>query len=46
MDTFEEEETIDLDQVRKDLDSTNQEIEEIKAEINKYLRELDEPELK
>ena len=46
VDTFEEEEPIDLDQVRKDLDSTNQEIEEIKAEINKYLRELDEPELK
>ena len=46
VDTFEEEEPIDLDQVRKDLDSTNQEIEEIKAEINKYLRELDEPELR
>jgi len=46
VDTFEEEEPIDLDQVRKDLDSTNQEIEEIKAEINKYLRELDEPEIK
>ncbi len=45
VDTFEEEEPIDLDEVRTELSQTEKEIEEIKQEINKYLRELDEPEL-
>ena len=46
VDTFEEEEPVDLDKVREELNTVNEDIEEIKSEINKYLKELDEPELK
>lgn len=40
VDTFEEEEPIDLDQVQQDLKDIDKEIEEVEAEINGYLKEL------
>jgi len=43
VDTFEAEQAIDLEAVRADLKRLNQEIEETKQEINKYLDELGEP---
>lgn len=45
VDTFEEEEPVDLDEVRKQLKAVDQEIEDITKEINKYLDELGEPRL-
>lgn len=45
VDTFEEEEPIDLDEIRSKLKDIDKEIEDTKSEINKYLRELGEPEL-
>jgi type I restriction enzyme M protein len=45
VDTFEEEEPVDLDKVRSKLKEVDREIEEVTNEINKYLRELGEPEL-
>jgi type I restriction enzyme M protein len=45
VDTFEEEEAVDLNEVRSNLSKVNKEIEDITQEINKYLRELGEPEL-
>jgi type I restriction enzyme M protein len=45
VDTFEEEEPVDLDEVRSKLQQVNKEIEDITKEINQYLRELGEPEL-
>lgn len=46
VDTFEEEEQIDLNQVRLKLAEVDQEIDEITKEINQYLIELGEPEIK
>jgi type I restriction enzyme M protein len=46
VDTFEEEEQIDLAEVRSKLDVIDQEIKEITKEINEYLLELGEPEVK
>lgn len=46
VDTFEEEEQIDLEQVRLNLNNTDKEIEDITKEINQYLQELGEPEIK
>jgi type I restriction enzyme M protein len=46
VDTFEEEEAIDLVEVRSKLVDVDQEIEQITNEINEYLKELGEPELK
>lgn len=40
VDTFEEEEPIDLDQVQKDLKNIDKDIAEVEAEINAYLKEL------
>jgi type I restriction enzyme M protein len=40
-----EEEPIDIEAVRNELRNLNKEIEETKKEINKYLKELGEPEL-
>ena len=40
VDTFEEEEPIDLDQVQQDLKNIDKDIAEVEAEINEYLREL------
>ena len=40
VDTFEEEEPIDLDQVQQDLKNIDKEIAEIEQEINAYLKEL------
>lgn len=45
VDTFEEEEPVDLNEVRAKLNEVNKEIEDITIEINKYLKELGEPEL-
>jgi type I restriction enzyme M protein len=45
VDNFEEEEPIDIEAVRNELKTLNKEIEETKKEINKYLKELGEPEL-
>lgn len=45
VDTFEEEEPVDLNEVRTKLKEVDQEIETIKNELNAYLRELNEPEL-
>jgi type I restriction enzyme M protein len=45
VDNFEEEEPIDIEAVRNELKNLNKEIEETKKEINKYLKELGEPEL-
>lgn len=45
IDTFEEEELIDLDQVRLEIKNIDKEIEEITNEINKYLEELGEPKI-
>ncbi|MGV3244887.1 type I restriction-modification system subunit M [Staphylococcus sp. 11261D007BR] len=41
VDTFEEEEPVDLDQVQQDLKDIDKEIEEVEAEINDYLKELE-----
>jgi type I restriction enzyme M protein len=46
VDTFEEEEAIDLVEVRSKLVDVDQEIEHITNEINEYLKELGESELK
>ncbi len=46
VDTFEEEEQIDLNQVRSKLIEVDHEIDEITKKINQYLKELGEPELK
>jgi type I restriction enzyme M protein len=46
VDTFEEEEQVDLVEVRSKLVDVDQEIENITTEINEYLKELGEPELK
>jgi type I restriction enzyme M protein len=46
VDTFEEEEAIDLVEVRSKLDDVDQEIEHITKEINEYLKELGEPSIK
>ena len=40
VDTFEEEEPIDLEQVQKDLNQIDDEIVEVEQEINNYLKEL------
>ena len=40
VDTFEEEEPIDLDQVQQDLNQIDDEIANVEEEINKYLKEL------
>src|SRR5699024_3231570 len=40
VDTFEEEEPIDLDQVQQDLNQIDDEIADVEQEINKYLKEL------
>lgn len=40
VDTFEEEEPIDLEQVQKDLNQIDDEIVEVEQEINRYLKEL------
>ena len=40
VDTFEEEELIDLEQVQKDLNQIDDEIIEVEQEINNYLKEL------
>lgn len=40
VDTFEEEEPIDLDQVQQDLKNIDEDIAEVEAEINEYLKEL------
>lgn len=40
IDTFEEEEEIDIDQVQKDLKQIDKEIEEVDKELNIYLKEL------
>lgn len=40
VDTFEEEEPIDLEQVQKDLNQIDDEIIEVEQEINGYLKEL------
>lgn len=40
VDTFEEEEPIDLDQVQKDLNQIDDEIAQVEQEINGYLKEL------
>ncbi len=40
VDTFEEEEPIDLEQVQKDLNQIDDEIIEVEQEINNYLKEL------
>ena len=40
VDTFEEEEPIDLDQVQQQLKDIDQEIADVEAEINEYLKEL------
>ena len=40
VDTFEEEEPIDLEQVQKDLNQIDDEIVEVEQEINNYLQEL------
>lgn len=45
VDTFEEEEPVDLNEVRSKLQEVNKDIEDITQEINKYLKELGEPEL-
>jgi type I restriction enzyme M protein len=45
VDNFEEEEPIDIEEVRNELKTLNKEIEETKKEINKYLKELGEPEI-
>jgi type I restriction enzyme M protein len=45
VDTFEEEEPVDLNEVRSKLKEVNKEIENVTKEINKYLEELGEPEL-
>lgn len=46
VDTFEEEEPVNLSQVRYKLTAVDQEIDSITKEINEYLKELGEPELK
>jgi type I restriction enzyme M protein len=46
VDTFEEEEEIDLLEVRSKLDEVDKEIEHITKEINEYLKELGEPSIK
>ncbi|MDN6612000.1 MAG: N-6 DNA methylase, partial [Staphylococcus equorum] len=40
VDTFEEEEPIDLEQVQKDLNQIDDEIVKVEQEINSYLKEL------
>lgn len=40
VDTFEEEESIDLEQVQKDLNQIDDEIVKVEQEINRYLKEL------
>ncbi|WP_105993957.1 type I restriction-modification system subunit M [Staphylococcus simulans] len=40
VDTFEEEEPVDLDQVQKDIADIDKEIEQLEQEINGYLKEL------
>ena len=40
VDTFEEEEPIDLDQVQQDLKNIDKEIADVESEINEYLKEL------
>ena len=40
VDTFEEEEPVDIDQVQKDLAQIDKEIAEVEEEINGYLKEL------
>ena len=40
MDTFEEEEPIDLDQVQQQLSDIDKDIAEVESEINGYLKEL------
>ena len=40
VDTFEEEEPVDLEQVQKDLNQIDDEIVEVEQEINNYLKEL------
>jgi len=41
VDTFEEEEVVDLEHVRKEIQEVDQEIEKLDQEINQYLRELE-----
>ncbi|HHC5888998.1 TPA: type I restriction-modification system subunit M, partial [Staphylococcus aureus] len=40
VDTFEEEEPIDLDQVQQQLSDIDKDIAEVESEINGYLKEL------
>ena len=40
VDTFEEEEPIDLDQVQQQLSDIDKEISDVESEINNYLKEL------
>ncbi|HDH4112493.1 TPA: SAM-dependent DNA methyltransferase, partial [Staphylococcus aureus] len=40
VDTFEEEEPIDLEQVQQDLKNIDKEIAQVEQEINTYLKEL------
>ncbi|HAY3001880.1 TPA: SAM-dependent DNA methyltransferase, partial [Staphylococcus aureus] len=40
VDTFEEEEPIDLEQVQQDLKNIDKEIAQVEQEINAYLKEL------
>ena len=40
VDTFEEEEPIDLDQVQRQLKDIDKEIANVESEINEYLKEL------
>ena len=40
VDTFEEEESIDLDQVQQDLKDIDKEIADVESKINEYLKEL------
>ena len=46
VDTFEEEEEIDLDKVQAELERINEEDKKVTEELNKYLRELGLKELK
>ena len=46
VDTFEEEEEIDLDAVQVDLEKIDEEDKKVTEELNKYLRELGLKELK
>ena len=46
VDTFEEEEEINLDEVQKELEKIDEEDKKVTEELNKYLKELGLKELK